>query len=218
MELSALATAQSGGAATQDNAALRDADFMSLMLAEITNQDPFNPTETSKMVEGMQQLQELANSRYTKFRDDIRWAQDLMGSEVSVTQANVTAAEAQRLSEQGLNPDVGFSSVQGNVEGFRVVDEQVWMRIDGNDYPLDNVRSISPNGGSGDALGAWAERILGREVTWFDSEAGEFISGTAERLSIRDGTVYAAVSGGHSVAVNEISGISVSNPATGGAL
>ena len=194
----------SQAASTQQDAAMRDADFMSLMLAEVSNQDPFNPTETSKMVEGMQQLQELANSRYDKFRNDIRWAQDLMGSEVSVSQANLTADEATRLREQGLDPDVGFASVTGVAQGFRVVDEQVWVQVDGKDYQLDNVRSISPNSGSGDALGSWADRILGREVSWFDEETSDFRSGIAERLSLRDGQIVAHV-GDETVNVDDIS-------------
>ena len=214
MDLAALSSAQSGAPSANENAALRDADFMSLMLAEVTNQDPFNPTETSKMVEGMQQLQELANSRYDKFRNDIRWAQDLMGSEVTVNQASIPEGEAQRLRDMGLNPDIGFAPVQGATEGFRVVDEQVWVRIDGKDYPLDNVRSISPNTGAEDSLGQWAERILGRDISWFDEEAGQFYTGTAERLSIRDGSVYATV-GEFSVPVEAISGISLA-PAIGG--
>ena len=31
-----------------NNSAFREADFLAIMLAEITNQDPFEPTETSK--------------------------------------------------------------------------------------------------------------------------------------------------------------------------
>ena len=71
---------------------LRDADFMKILLSEITNQDPFKPQDSAQIVEGMQKLQELANSRYEKSRDDQRWARDLIGGSVSVQQAQLEGA------------------------------------------------------------------------------------------------------------------------------
>ncbi|MCS6970343.1 MAG: flagellar hook capping FlgD N-terminal domain-containing protein [Planctomycetota bacterium] len=139
---SARAVANSEQLAVQQ--AFRQADFLKIMLAEITNQDPLQPTETSKMVENMKALQELANTTYRRFRDDLRWAQELVGKTVTVAQAPLTAAERAQLVNKGLNPDVGYATVDGRIEGFRVVDERVWLTIGGKHYAIDRVQQIQP--------------------------------------------------------------------------
>ena len=73
----------------------READFMAIMLSEITNLDPFEPANTAEMVQNMQKLQELANANFEKFRNDIRWAQDLVGNEVTVGKTFMSENEYQ---------------------------------------------------------------------------------------------------------------------------
>ena len=98
MDISALTAPASTTQADGIQKSFREADFLAVMLTEITNQDPFQPTETAKMVEQMQQLQSLANSNYEKYRADIQWADSLVGKEITVTQVNMTTAEAQVLA------------------------------------------------------------------------------------------------------------------------
>ena len=77
---SSTSTAQTAAQVDSENSsAFREADFMAIMLAELSNQDPFEPAETAKLVENAQKLQELSNTRFERYRNDLRWAQDLIG-------------------------------------------------------------------------------------------------------------------------------------------
>lgn len=192
MELSSLVGRQGlnpAAAPTQSSTgAFREADFLAIMLTEITNQDPFEPTETSKVVENMQKLQELANTQYGKFRNDMRWAQDLMNQEVSVQQEIITEQEAAKLTERGIKVGRGYESVQGTVENFRIVGESVWVTVDGFDYPIDNVKAVlaDPNangggqGGGGQSLAEIADTLLGRSVK--TSEASGTVREVMKRI------------------------------------
>ena len=91
---------QRGGAAETSQSAFRNADFLKIMLNELQNQNPLEPQDTGKLVENMQKLQDLANTTYSKFRNDIRWAQDLVGKSVEVQQVQGTPKEGRDLEEQ----------------------------------------------------------------------------------------------------------------------
>lgn len=171
-------------ATAEDNAkAFRQADFLKIMLAEVTSQSPFDPQETSKLVENMQKLQELANTTYEKFRSDIQWGQNLMGKEVRVQQMPITPAEQEKLVNKGLRPDVGYAQVQGRVESFRVVDESVYITIGGKDYPIDNLKQLIPQQNTTD-LSAVADRLLGKEVVYYEQATATTGSGRVTSVAL----------------------------------
>lgn len=152
-------------AAEDSSKAFRNADFLKIMLAEVTSQSPFDPQDTGKLVENMQKLQELANTTYQKFRADIQWGQDLMGKQVSVQQMPISPAEKEALVNKGLAPDVGYQQVSGKVESFRVVDQAVYVTVGGKDYPIDNLKQIVPQQTSTDLAGV-ADRLIGKQVVF----------------------------------------------------
>ncbi len=146
--------------------AFRNADFLRIMLTEVTSQNPFDPQETSKLVENMQKLQDLANSTYTKFRADVKWANDLMGQDVRVQQQTIDPKEVQAQKDKGLKPDVGYGQITGKVESFRVVDEAVWVTVKGKDYPIDNLKQIIPKNNDATYLATMADQLLGKTVVY----------------------------------------------------
>ena len=165
-----------------NSAAFREADFMAIMLSEITNQDPFEPTETAKMVENMQKLQELSNSKFEKFRDDIRWAQDLVGKDVTANQQFLTAEEQEGLEIRGIMPDPGFGLVDGKVDSYKVVGENVWVSIGGKDYPIDNIQQIKPPAEDTMGYANLADNLLGNEVTYLTDDLS-LETGRVERVT-----------------------------------
>lgn len=180
----------------QQASAFRDADFLSIMLTEITNQDPLAPAETSKLVENMRQLQELANARFQKYRGDLTWAQNLVGQSVTVMQANVSESEAKILYERGLQPDVGYREVQGTIETYRVMGETVWLTIGGKDYPIDNLQRIEPAARDQSQLATLADSLLGRRVGWIDPASNQFTRGRVDDIRwTTDGSVMLRVDG-----------------------
>lgn len=155
----------SGGLIDAQAQAFRNADFLKIMLSELANQDPMKPQETSKIVENMQKLQELANTQYTKFRADIQWGQQLLGKTVNVQQMMISEGEKQKLLNTGVRPDVGFGNLDGKVTSFRQVGETVYVTIGDHDYPIDNVKQVRPESGNDpDYLADIAGNLLGRTV------------------------------------------------------
>jgi hypothetical protein len=164
MPIDALSSNSSSTKLDNQSEAFRNADFLKIMLSELAHQDPMAPQETSKIVENMQKLQELANTQYTKFRADISWAQQLMGKEVNVQQMMIGDKEREGLVNQGLRPDVGYGNLDGRVTSFRQVGETVYVSIGDYDYPIDNVKQVLAQGNNPDYLAELAGNLLGKTV------------------------------------------------------
>ena len=101
------ATTTSSGLGTSAASQLRTTDFMSIMLAEITNQDPTNPEDTSTMVTEMQEIQSLANSQFQALQNNLKWSQTMIGQQVTVGQMQATTTQQQALEQAGITPGVG---------------------------------------------------------------------------------------------------------------
>lgn len=188
----------------------RDADFMKIMLSEITQQDPFKPQDTSTIVENMQKLQQLANSKYEKFRDDQKWARDLTGRSVTVQQAVLTEAERTAAVETGLNPDVGYQSVSGMVESYRVVGEAVWVQVAGKHYQIDNVKQIDPPQRDATYLAGISEGLLGRKVQYMpDGDPARREEGVVTAVSLREQGRITLTIGGKEVPMESMTRIGV---------
>jgi len=211
-----IATATSGTATNQADKAKSTqqaggiADVLSIMLTEITNQDPLNPSDTSKMVEGMRQLQSLANATSEKNRADITWAQQMVGSMVNVSQVVATAAEKTRMVNAGLKPDVGFANKDIRVDGFRVIDQQVWIQsTDGNNYPIDNIKQVLNNRYDTKALSETSNRMLGMKVSYIADTNGTRKDGVVTSVGYdSNGVIALAVNGGY-IKYDDVVAISV---------
>ena len=190
-----------------NGASLREADFMAIMLSEITNQDPFEPTETGKMVENMQKLQELTNANFEKFRDDIRWAQDLVGKEVTANQAYLTEREVQGLKDRGVDPELGFGVVEGRIDSYKVIGETVWVSVDDKDYKIDNIQQIKPPGADNMGNTNLADSLLGKQVTYIDDTLVP-VTGTVERVTWNGDDINLTVDG-KSVPFTSIKGLAL---------
>jgi flagellar hook assembly protein FlgD len=188
-------TSTGGGATPTDSTqAFRNADFLKIMLAEVTNQNPLEPQETSKLVDNMQKLQELANTTYQKFRGDIDWAQNMIHQTVSVQQSALDPKEEEALKNKGLKPDVGFQQVQGVVTSFRVVDQTVYVTVKDKDYPIDNVKQIVPDTANGGYLASMADQLLGKNVV-FKGQNGNATGQVTAVMAEADGSLSLEVGG-----------------------
>lgn len=195
--LGSTASSNTNSKATQQ--AFKDADFLSIMLTEITNQDPLSPSDTSKMVESMRQLQVLANTASEKFRADVTWAQQVVGTVVNVTQVVATESEKQAYINSGLNPDVGFGNKDIRVEGFIVVDQEVWLSTDdGKNYPIDNIKQIRNDSFDTDALVETSNRLLGMRVGYLSGSDGGRKEGVVSSVGYdTDGKVVLGIDDGY---------------------
>ncbi len=207
----AAGSSSNAAAAKANQQAFGSADFLSIMLSEITNQDPLNPSDTSKMVESMRQLQVLANTASEKFRADVTWAQQMVGQMVNVTQVVATPEQQQDMKDVGLNPDVGYGNKDIRIDGFRVIDQTVWVQAqDGKQYPIDNIKQVLNNRFDTDALAEISNRLLGMRVGYLSG-----IDGTTRKEGVvtgvgydSDGKINLAVDGGY-IRYDDVIAISV---------
>jgi flagellar basal-body rod modification protein FlgD len=213
----AVSSITSGASATDKIAsqqAFRQADFLQIMLTEITNQDPLAPTETSKLVDNMKSLQELANTSYTKFRSDVTWAQNLVGKKVNVIQLAASEAERVKLVNKGLKPDVGFANLDGKIESFRVVEEEVWVSIGGKDYPIDNVKQVRSTANDPAQLAQVSSQLLGMRIQYYKDSVTDVTEGVVSSVGYdSDGNIRLGV-GKNYAAYDHILAITVPSPTT----
>lgn len=213
VEIGALFNADNPAARLPENStsAFRDADFLKIMLSELANQDPMEPMETSKLVENMQKVQDLANTRFERFRNDLSFAQEVMGKGITVTESNISEDEAQTLKDRGLNPAVGFDVVTGQVSSFRVVGEQVWVNIEDKDYKLENLQRIEPETDGIDGKIGLANDLLGFFVSYSADTQGDNGAGLVSDIQWdQSGEVFLSV-GGKFVPYENITSIGLPN-------
>jgi flagellar hook assembly protein FlgD len=183
---------------------------MKIMLSEITQQDPFKPQDTSTIVENMQKLQQLANSKYEKFRDDQKWARDLAGQSVTVQQAPLSEKEQEAAVNAGLDPAVGYQSVRGVVESYRVVGEAVWVQVEGKHYQIDHVKQIDPPQRDAAYLAGISEGLLGRKVQYVSAENPALREeGVVTGVSLREQGKITLTIGGKEVPMESMTRIGV---------
>ena len=127
---STTSTAQAAAQVDSDNSsAFREADFMAIMPAELSNQilfgAPQKPLAWWKMPRNCRNYPILALSATVTIWC---WAQDLIGKGVTVSQNALSETEAQVLRDCGSNPDVGYGIVEGKVGSYRTIGENVTYR------------------------------------------------------------------------------------------
>jgi flagellar hook assembly protein FlgD len=157
-------TASGAAAASATSAALQNANFMQIMLAEITTQDPTQPEDTSQMVQEMESMQQLANTQAQAYQNNLKFAQQLVGEQVNVQQQQLSASDLANEQSQGLNPSTGDGTNSGTVTSYKDINQSVYVTVGGYDYPIANVTQVMPASNSPSTLAAAAQSMLGNTV------------------------------------------------------
>lgn len=108
-------------------------EFMKLLVAELTNQDPLNPMENQQFVQQLASLQTLEST--AALTDGIR---DL----VRLQQLSSASALLGR-QVVGLDANGGF--VSGKVERVATEGNQVMVVVDGQAVPLSGISEVLPS-------------------------------------------------------------------------
>ena len=198
----------SSSAPADSSSAFRNADFLKIMMTEITNQNPLDPQDTGKLVENVQKLQDLANTTFQKFRADITWGQQLIGQTVSVLQQSLSPKEKQTQLDKGLKPDIGFAQVSGKVTSYRTVDQKVYVTVGDKDYPMDNVKQIVPDAQHSQYLATMADQLLGKTVAFLNDKNVQTSGKVTSIKYDKDSNLILEV-GGASVNFNKVTQIGV---------
>lgn len=194
-----------------DNSSFTQFDFITLLVEELTNQDPTTPTSTSEMMNQLTQMQSItASAEQTDALDNL-----------------VTSMSK---SMEGLT-----ESMEGMVESFdtmvesmdSMVDDVNDMMADMNDMITKGTSAISEMSALMDVNNNLiyamvydntfqnACGLTGSYVTGTDSE-GNSIEGTVKAAFIEDKTIYLSLDDGSAMPYANLTGVAEEAPATSG--
>jgi len=171
---------------------LNKEDFLSLLVAQLKNQNPLEPQSNEEFISTMAQFNSLET--LTSLDKSINY-----GQAMSMMDKPVTVQE--------LNKD----PIVGKVEKAGLVDGKVVVFVGGQKYSISDVKEIHPQEEGQQAVSgselAQAALMIGKEVLL----AKDNISGVVEKVGLVDGKIKIYVNG----TPYDISGISeIKNPAS----
>ncbi len=127
-----------GGAATNaaqgasGRAQISQKEFMKLLVAELSNQDPLKPMENQQFVQQLASLQQLESS--AALTDGIR---DLVRLQQLSSASSLLGREV-----VGVDADGGF--VSGKVERVATEGNQIVLVVNGQSVPLSGISEVLP--------------------------------------------------------------------------
>lgn len=107
-------------------------DFLRLLITQLSSQDPLNPQKDSEFIAQMAQFSSLEQAK--TMQADMA----AMRSEQQLLQANVLIGQTVELQVDKNTTATGI------VSAVRVVDGTPKLVVDGDDYELSQVRTITP--------------------------------------------------------------------------
>jgi len=116
-------------AQTTGSSELSQDAFLMLLMAQMKNQDPLNPTDSSQFMSqqaAITQVSELQKLNKTlASSNQIMQASSLIGKEVSL-----------------INPNDSESTISGTVSEAKINSKGASVVVDGQEYPLENILSV----------------------------------------------------------------------------
>lgn len=113
---------------------LEASDFIQMMLTQLQNQDPTEPTKSSDLLAQMSQIGSLQSST------------DMQASLKTMTLQNSISNAAALIGKNVAGKDVDGSDMNGIVTSVKVVDGELSLQLDsGKSMSMGNVLSVAPN-------------------------------------------------------------------------
>jgi len=107
-------------------------DFLKLMIQQLQQQDPLNPTDSNQLLTQMSQISTLQSNTQMQQNLQSMTLQQSIGSA-----GNLIGKMVQGIDESGSN-------IQGQVTSVKVADKKVRLELDtGNDLPMENVTQVA---------------------------------------------------------------------------
>lgn len=168
---------------TEKNNLITMDSFYQLLIAEMQNQDPLEPTSNTEFISQMATFTSLQAQQDNFDMQKQNYANSLVGQIVAV-------------SEDGTNLKQG-------VVQYVTYGDEIRVNVDGKNYSLSQIKQLY---GKADTVGAsqigdygaFAAGILGKDVTVQAIDAAGstvFDKGTVSSIEIQDGTVRVIVNG-----------------------
>lgn len=203
----------------QDDKSIVSTDtFFQLLMAEMTNQDPLEPTSNTEFVSQLASFTALQTNEDSLYYNTVSYASGLAGKTVTVA-----VRDGNKTDENGK---VKMKLETGVVTGVDISDDKnVEFTMNGKRYALSDIKNVASNATASPLSttdGAYAVSLIGKSVLLqADNADGDTIidSGIVDSIEVENG-VYRIVVNNLSYPLDSV--IRVSNPAdssesTGGA-
>lgn len=156
--------------------------FFSLLMAEMTNQDPLEPMSNTEFVSQMAQFTALQTQKDNLYYSNASYASSLVGKTVTVAESK----DSEIVVETGV------------VTGLELTDEKFNITVNGKQYLLSNIMKInSAEEYKAETAVVDAANLIGKHVTIeVKGETEEEIlyeNGIVQSVEVQDGTSYVVV-------------------------
>jgi flagellar basal-body rod modification protein FlgD len=126
-------TSSSGSSAALNT--MTGADFLKLMIQQLQQQDPMNPTDSSQLLTQMSQISNLQSNAA------------MVSSLAGLTLQQSIGAGGNLIGKTITGIDENGNQLQGLVTSVKVVNKKVRLELDsGHDLPMENVTQIAAAG------------------------------------------------------------------------
>lgn len=169
--------------------------FFQLLLAEMTNQDPLEPTSNTEFVSQLANFTALQTNSDSLHYNTVSYASSLAGKTVTV------AMEAATTDENGKTVQKTDTGVVTNVDISD--DDEIQLTVNGKKYALKDIIYVSESGssstsGASKTDGAYAVSLIGKKalVTGTNEDGEKLLDeGIVESVEYQDGAYRAVVNG-----------------------
>jgi flagellar basal-body rod modification protein FlgD len=175
--------ASTSGASRKDDQSLTMDDFFQLMVAQLQNQDMFNPTDNTQLVNQMAQFSMVNALSDMQELTSVTYSMSLIGKQAVVA---------------FVDDNGQMQSVSGLVEGVNLYNGAAEVIVGGEAYGIANVMSVTDaNGSTGDNALVSNAGLIGMLATAMrgTDEGSETVRGVIEQLRIVDDEVRAYIDG-----------------------
>lgn len=114
----------------QSSSALGKEAFLQLLLIQMQSQDPLSPMEGQDFFQQLAQLS-LLEQMWT-MNDNLN---SLMGQQQVLQASSLIGKVVEAIKDNG-------AQITGTVQGVRIVDEEVFLDVDGDSIPLSQVTAV----------------------------------------------------------------------------
>lgn len=192
--------------------------FFQLLLAEMTNQDPLEPTTNTEFVSQLASFTALQTNSDSLHYNTVSYASSLAGKTVTIATKDTTT------DENGKKVQKTDTGVVTNVDISD--DEKIQLTVNGKKYELKDIIYVSESGsgstgsagGVSNSDGAYAVGLIGKKaLVTGTNEDGETLldEGIVESVEYQDGA-YRVVVNGLSFALDDIVRVSDADTSAAG--
>ncbi|MCL2019923.1 MAG: hypothetical protein FWG70_09225 [Oscillospiraceae bacterium] len=163
----------------KDKDAFSMENFFTLLMAEMSNQDPLEPMSNTEFISQLANFTALKAQQDALYYQNANYAQSLVGKTVTVATMNGTSL----LTDSGIVTSMSLS------EG------KFMIKVNGNDYALSSIMEVLPSHNPYTITGsdgAYATSLIGKSVTIMGKdESGRNIieTGIVTRIEILDNEI-----------------------------